>query len=528
MKHLGSKLQDLGKALMMPISVIAAAGIFLGLAAALQNPNITGQSFNQLEFVQLILGFIRKVAGSLFGNLPLFFAVAAAIGLAKAEKPTAAFAAIIGFISMHVGVNYSLLAQGLTPETTSVGYLVSQGMDKTAAMMFAAEFGNTLGIFSYHMSVLGGVIAGLVTVALHNRFYTIVLPTAVNFFGGRRFVPIITVVVLPLVGVAMSLIWPTIGAAIAKIGEFIGHSGSFGTFLFAATERLLIPTGLHHILNETVRFTPIGGIATANGESVVGALSIFNYALTHPGSIDNEIVKEATRFLAQGKIPVMMFALPGAALAMYHCAREEHKTRVKALVIAGALASFTTGITEPLEFSFIFISPLLFFFHAVMTGLSFALMHIFGVMIGNVQGGVIDLFVFGVLGGASTHWWFAVLVGACYFPIYYFFFRFVITRFNVATPGREDESVKTEMVGKASEQASRIIEGLGGSSNIELVDNCFTRLRVKVNDMSKVQDDFLKTTGASGVKRATDVDVQVIYGPQVESIANDVKKALAV
>nr|WP_086939462.1 PTS transporter subunit EIIC [Thaumasiovibrio occultus] len=528
MKQIGSKLQDLGKALMMPISVIAAAGIFLGLAAALQNPNITGQSFNQLEAVQLVLGFIRKVAGSLFGNLPLFFAVAAAIGLAKQEKPTAAFAAIIGFISMHVGVNYSLLSQGLTPQTTSVAYLVEQGMDKTAAMMFAAEFGNTLGIFSYHMSVLGGVIAGLVTVALHNRFHTIVLPTAINFFGGRRFVPIITVVVLPLVGVAMSLIWPTIGAAIAKIGEYIGQSGSFGTFLFAFAERLLIPTGLHHILNETVRFTPIGGIANVNGESVVGALSIFNHALANPDSIDSSIVKEATRFLAQGKIPVMMFALPGAALAMYHCARDEHKTRVKALVIAGALASFTTGITEPLEFSFIFVSPLLFIFHAVMTGMSFALMHLLGVMIGNVQGGVIDLFVFGVLGGTQTQWWFAVLVGACYFPIYYFVFCFVITRFNVTTPGREAESAKPEVVADASEQAARIIDGLGGADNIQLVDNCFTRLRVKVDDMSKIDEAVLKSTGASGVKRVSQVDLQVIYGPQVESIANDVKKALAI
>ena len=235
-----------------------------------------------------------------------------------------------------------------------------------------------------------------------------------------------------------------------------------------------------------------------------------------------------SRFLAQGKIPVMMFALPGAALAMYHCARDEHKTRVKALVIAGALASFTTGITEPLEFSFIFVSPLLFIFHAIMTGLSFALMHVLGVMIGNVQGGVIDLFIFGVLGGAQTQWWFAVLLGACYFPIYYFVFRTVITRFNVVTPGREKEETSSEAVGNASEQVTRIIEGLGGSSNIQLVDNCFTRLRVKVNDISKVKDDFLKTTGASGVKRASDVDVQVIYGPQVESIANDVKNALAI
>lgn len=528
MKQFGSKLQDLGKALMMPISVIAAAGIFLGLAAALQNPNITGQGFNQLEFVQLILGFIRKVSGSLFGNLPLFFAVAAAIGLAKQEKPTAAFAAIIGFIAMHVGINYSLTAQGLTPATTSVAHLVEQGMGKTEAMMFSAEFGYTLGIFSYHMSVLGGVLAGLVTVALHNRFYTIVLPTAINFFGGRRFVPIITVVVLPIIGVLMSLIWPTIGAAIANIGQFIGEAGSFGTFLFAATERLLIPTGLHHILNETVRFTPIGGIANVDGESIVGALSIFNYALAHPESMSNDVVKEATRFLAQGKIPVMMFALPGAALAMYHCAREEHKVRVKALVIAGALASFTTGITEPLEFSFIFVSPILFIFHAFMTGLSFALMHLFGVMIGNVQGGVIDLLVFGVLGGTATNWWLAVLVGACYFPIYYFVFRFIITRMNVKTPGREDETATSSQQVTASEQAEQIIAGLGGAQNIQLVDNCFTRLRVKVKDMDKIKDDSLKATGASGIKRASDEDVQVIYGPQVESIANDVKQALAI
>ncbi|WED23650.1 PTS transporter subunit EIIC [Vibrio sp. JC009] len=529
MKNFGSKLQDLGKALMMPISVIAAAGIFLGLAAALQNPNITGQGFNQLEIVQLVLGFIRKVSGSLFGNLPLFFAVAAAIGMAKDEKPTAAFAAIVGFIAMHVGVNYSLLAQGLTPATTSVDYLVSQGMDRTAAMMYAAEFGRTLGIFTYHMSVLGGVIAGLITAYLHNRFYTITLPTAINYFGGRRFVPIITVIVLPLVGVFLSFIWPTIGSAIASIGQFIGEAGSFGTFLFAFTERLLIPTGLHHILNETVRFTPIGGVATVDGESIVGALSIFNTWLADPASMSLDTVREASRFLAQGKIPVMMFALPGAALAMYHCARPEHKTRVKALVLAGALASFTTGITEPLEFSFIFVSPVLYVFHAVMTGLSFALAQIFGVIIGNVQGGVIDFLVFGVLGGSQTSWWYELLLGACYFPLYYFVFRTVILKMNVKTPGREDESqTVTVNVMPASEKAKEIIEGLGGSENIQLVDNCFTRLRVKVLDMNKIKDDSLLATGATGVKRATDVDVQVIYGPQVESIANDVKQALAV
>ncbi|WP_230460203.1 PTS transporter subunit EIIC [Sansalvadorimonas verongulae] len=519
---------------MMPISVIAAAGIFLGLAAAMQNPAIMGEAFVGLKSLQLVLGFIRNVAGSLFGNLPLFFAIAAAIGMAKDEKPTAAFAAVIGFISMHVGINYSLIAQGLTPETTSVAYLVAQGMDETAARMYSAEFGYTLGIFTYHMSVLGGVIAGLTTVYLHNRFHKIVLPTAINFFGGRRFVPIITVVVLPIIGVLLSMIWPAIGAAIVKVGQLIGEAGVMGTWLYAFAERLLIPTGLHHILNETVRFTPIGGVTTIDGESVVGALNIFNSALTHPGQVADSVVREATRFLAQGKIPTMMFSMPAAALAMYHCARPEHKERVKALMIAGALASFVTGITEPLEFSFIFVSPILFVFHAIMSGLSFALMQVFGVMIGNVQGGVIDLLVFGVLGGSATAWWYPVIVGLIFAPIYYFTFRFVINYLKVQTPGREvdtdtetSESLISSAHGKKEGVTAQIIEGLGGHQNIQLVDCCFTRLRVKLKDMSLVNDSVLKTTGANGIIKPDEQNIQVVYGPQVEKIANDVRVALA-
>lgn len=386
MKAFASKIHAFGKALMMPISVIAAAGIFLGVAAALQNPVITGDAFASLQIPQLIIGFIRKVAGALFANLPLFFAVASAIGLAKAEKPTAAFASVIGFIAMHVGISATLAARGLTAATTTAAALQQQGMDQTTAMMTSAEFIPMLGIFTYNMSVLGGVIAGLVTVMIHNRFYTTELPTAISFFGGRRFVPIVTVLVLPLVGVLLALIWPTIGAGIAWVGELIGESGQYGAFLYGTSERLLIPTGLHHILNETVRFTPIGGIATVDGQTIVGALNIFNTSLTHPGSVPDTTVQDATRFLAQGKIPVMMFGLPAAALAMYHCARPEHKQRVKALVLAGALTSFTTGITEPLEFCFIFVSPVLYLFHALLSGLSFMLMSLLHLMIGNVQG----------------------------------------------------------------------------------------------------------------------------------------------
>ncbi|CAH0146460.1 PTS system maltose-specific EIICB component [Erwinia aphidicola] len=528
MKEFASKIHAFGKALMMPISVIAAAGIFLGVAAALQNPAITGEAFASMQTPQLIIGFIRKVAGALFANLPLFFAVASAIGLAKAEKPTAAFAAVIGFIAMHVGVSATLAAKGLTAATTTPAALQQQGMDQTAAMMTSAEYIPMLGIFTYNMSVLGGVIAGLLTVAIHNRCYTTQLPTAISFFGGRRFVPIVTVLVLPLVGVLLALIWPTIGAGIAWVGELIGKSGQYGALLYGTSERLLIPTGLHHILNETVRFTPIGGIATVDGQTIVGALNIFNTSLTHPGSVADATVQEATRFLAQGKIPVMMFGLPAAALAIYHCARPEHKQRVKALVMAGALTSFTTGITEPLEFCFIFVSPVLYILHALLSGLSFMLMSLMHLMIGNIQGGAIDLVVFGILGGSKTAWWWSVVLGLIYVPIYYYGFKFIILRMRVETPGRESGQEPHQETVAADERTRVIISGLGGKANIEDVDCCFTRLRVRVKQMNEVVDQTLMSTGANGVNRVSDRDVQVIYGPQVEKIASEVKSALGV
>ena len=527
MKQLTSQIHAFGKALMMPISVIAAAGIFLGLAAAMQNPAITGDAFAQMQVPQLIIGFIRKVAGALFANLPVFFAVASAIGLAKAEKPTAAFAAVIGYITMNVGISATLAAKGLTAATTTPAALQQAGMDQTTAMMTSAEYIQMLGIFTYNMSVLGGVIAGLLTVLLHNRFYTQQLPTAISFFGGRRFVPIVTVVVLPLVGVLLALIWPTLGVGIAWVGEMIGKSGQYGAFLLGTAERILIPTGLHHILNETVRFTPIGGIAIVDGQTLVGALNIFNASLTHPGSVPDDALRNATQFLAQGKIPVMMFGLPAAALAIYHTARPEHKQRVKALMMAGALTSFTTGITEPLEFCFIFVSPVLYLLHALLTGLSFMLMSMLHLMIGNVQGGVIDLVVFGILGGSKTHWWWTLALGVVYAPLYYYAFRFIITRMGVETPGRESEDEKPQQVA-ADERTKVIISGLGGQANIEDVDCCFTRLRVRVKDMKEVVDQTLLTTGANGINRVSEHDIQVIYGPQVEKIANEVKSALGV
>lgn len=524
-------LQKLGKSLMMPISIIAAAGIFLGLGSVLQNPEIVGENFISFELVQNVIGFIRALAGALFGNLPILFAVAVAIGLAKKEKTTAAFSAVIGFILFHITLNYILGLDGLTAETTSIDYLVANGSSQLAATQVASKYELVLGIFTLRMNVFGGILTGLLVAALHNRFYNIELPMAISFFGGKRFVPIITTVVTPFLALLMYFVWPILGSGIEGIGNIIAQAGAIGTFLFGFLERLLVPTGLHHILNQLVRFTPIGGVAMIDGEQTVGALNIFNTLLAQD-SPDLNIMAEATRFLAQGKIPFMVFGLPAACYAMYKTSRDGEKKKVKGLLYAAALASFTTGITEPIEFAFIFVSPILYVFHAVMAGISFLLMDVFGVIIGNVQGGVIDLTVFGVFQGLDTRWFAAVIVGILYAFVYYFVFKTVILKQNVQTPGREaltdsDGNVegKDVVVKDDGDLGHTIVNALGGKENIKEIENCFTRLRLVLKDATVADEKALKATGAAGIVRIDDTHLQVIYGPQVEGIALKVKGA---
>lgn len=521
-------LQKLGKSLMMPISIIAAAGIFLGLASVLQNPTIVGEAFTSMEAVQNVIGFIRAIVSALFGNLPILFAASVAIGLAKAEKTTAAFSAIIGFILFHVTISYLLNLGGINAATMAIETLIQNGSSTLEATQTASLYESVLGIFTYRMNVFGGVLVGILVALIHNRFYKTELPMAISYFGGKRLVPIMTTICVPLLGIVMFYLWPILGKGIEGVGNIIAESGSFGVFLFGFIERLLVPTGLHHILNQLVRFTPIGGVAMIGEEQIVGALNIFNQLLTEVEP-NMDLMREATRFLAQGKIPFMVFGLPAACLAMYQTAKSGEKKRVKALLLAAAIASFTTGITEPIEFSFIFVSPLLFIFHALMSGLSFMLMSVLGVSIGNVQGGVIDLLVFGTLRGADTRWYFAVLVGLFYAVSYYFVFRWVILRRNVKTPGREDENDTIET--RAAETRSGddlggiILSALGGKENVQSIDNCFTRLRLVLSDTNIVDEKALKATGAAGVMRLDEKNIQVVYGPQVEGIALKVKAA---
>lgn len=332
-------LQKLGKSLMMPISVIAAAGIFLGLASVLQNPNIVGESFISITAVQNVIGFIRAIVGALFANLPILFAVSVAIGLAKEEKTTAAFSAIIGFILFHITISYILNLQGINSVTMSIEALIESGKSTLEATQTASLYETVLGIFTYRTNVFGGVIVGIVVAMVHNRFYRTELPMAISYFGGKRLVPIMVIIFIPLLGIVMAYVWPFLGRFIEQIGLFISEAGAIGVFLFGFIERLLVPTGLHHILNQLVRFTPIGGVAMIDGEQYVGALNIFNELLTQ-NEPNMTIMREATRFLAQGKIPFMVFGLPAACFAMFKTANPKEKKSCQSIITCSCCCKF--------------------------------------------------------------------------------------------------------------------------------------------------------------------------------------------
>ncbi|TDT51967.1 PTS transporter subunit EIIC [Fonticella tunisiensis] len=512
LKKLNNYFQRLGKAFMLPIALISFAGIFLGISAAFSNPNVIAKMpFLGNSTLQMIFQFTKAVTGALFGNLPVLFAISLAIGLAKDETAVAGFSGFVGYIILNVTINFVLTAtKTLAP----------------AAKMTELGQGMTLGIQTLQLGVFGGIIVGMVTGALHNRFYTIKLPDYIGFFGGTRFVPIVTTFVFSLLGLFVPVVWPPISAAIQGLGYAIANLGYFGTFLFGLLERLLIPFGLHHILNAMFRFTPVGGEMVIGGKTIAGALNIYYAQL---GAGVSSFSTEATRFLAQGKIPIMMFGLPGAALAMYRTAKPENKQRIKGVLMAGALASFVTGITEPLEFSFLFVAPVLYIIHSVLSGLSFMLNHVLGVAIGNTQGGVIDLVVFGML-QENTKWYITLAIGIIYAFVYYFVFKFVIEKMNLKTPGREEDVAFEDSVGLEADdldaKALEIIRLLGGKSNIESVNNCFTRLRVVVKDMSLVDEKGFAKTGAAGVIKPSKTDIQIIYGPSVSSIKVAVTKQL--
>lgn len=513
-------LQRVGRSFMFPIALLPVAGLLLGIGSSFSNQTTVAKFglewlLGEGTFLFGLLTIFSKVGGVIFDNLPLIFAMGVALGMAKKEKEIATLSAAIAFLVM----------------ITTISAL----LDITGAADTLAEgaVANVLGIPTLQMGVFGGIIVGLGVAALHNKFYKIELPQMLSFFGGTRFVPIISTLVFTLVGIVMYYLWPIIQSGIYSLGNLVTNAGYFGTLIYGYIERALIPFGLHHVFYLPFWQTGLGGTEIIDGVSVSGAQNIFFAELASPNTTKFSI--EAARFMA-GKFPFMMFGLPGAALAMYQCARPEKKKVVGSLLFSAALTSFLTGITEPLEFTFLFVAPVLYYgIHCVLAGLSFMLMHILDVAIGmTFSGGFIDFLLFGIMQGQSkTHWLYGVLVGIVYFFVYYFLFKFVIRKFNMKTPGREEENEETKLYTKADykekkgnyDQAQMILDGLGGKDNISDLDCCATRLRITVKDISKVTDATLKRSGASGVIKHGN-GVQVIYGPKVTVIKSQIEDIL--
>ena len=511
-------LQRVGRSFMLPIALLPVAGLLLGIGSSFTNETmLAAYGLNNVihpgTLIYTILDVMSQTGNAVFSNLALLFAMGVAIGMARKEKEVAALSGAVAYIIMNTAIQAMINA---------AGGVEAMPANSTTTM---------LGITTLQMGVFGGIVVGLGVAALHNKFYKIELPQVLAFFGGTRFVPIVSSIVYLVVGIAMFYIWPVVQSGIAALGALVLASGYAGTFIYGLLERALIPFGLHHVFYMPFWQTAVGGTAIIDGVTVTGAQNIFFAELASKTTTVFSV--SATRFMA-GKFPFMMFGLPGAALAMYQCAKPEKKKAAGGLLLSAALTAFLTGITEPLEFTFIFVALPMYAVHCVLAGLSFMLMHILNVGVGmTFSGGLIDLVLFGVMqGNDKTHWMWVVVVGAVYFVLYYIIFRFMISKFNYKTPGRDDaEEVKlyTRADVNARNAASGsvpagndpvsalIVEGLGGADNLSDVDCCATRLRCTVKDAALVKQDVLKASGASGVICKGN-GVQVVYGPKVAVI----------
>ncbi|MGD6993185.1 glucose-specific PTS transporter subunit IIBC [Sutcliffiella horikoshii] len=494
-------LQRIGKALMLPVALLPAAGILLAFGNAMQNPNLTSRlGFLEADSIVLLAQIMEQAGNIVFANLPLLFAVGVAIGLAGGDG-VAGLAAMIGYLIMNVTMS---VISGVTADQV--------GSDPALA--------NVLGIPTLQTGVFGGIIAGVLGAYMYNKFYNIEMPSYLGFFAGKRFVPIVTAASALVLGVVMNFIWPFAQEGLNTFSYFMTESNrTLAAFIFGVIERGLIPFGLHHIFYSPFWFE-FGSYTNAAGELVRGDQRIFM-----------EQVKDGAELTAgtfmTGKFPFMMFGLPAAALAIYHCARPENKKFVAGIMGSAALTSFLTGITEPLEFSFLFVAPVLFGIHAVFAGLSFMVMHILDVKIGmTFSGGVIDYILFGILPNA-TAWWLVIPVGLVFSVIYYFGFRFAIKKFNLMTPGREEKTEEAEAgTGSVDELPFGVLEALGGRENLTNLDACITRLRVSVKDVEQVDKERLKKLGAAGVMQI-DRNIQAIFGPRSETIKGQIQDILS-
>ena len=532
-----SVLQRVGRSFMLPIAILPVAGLLMGIGSSFTNATtietygLTG-ILGEGTILHALLLIMSKVGSTVFDNLPLIFAVGVAIGMAKKEKEVAALSAVIAYFVMNTAISAMLTISGQILENGEIADTVLSGTIASAC-----------GIQTLQMGVFGGVIVGLGVAALHNKFYRIQLPNALSFFGGTRFVPIISTIVYMFVGILMYFVWPVVQNGIYALGGLVTGSGYVGTLIFGLIKRALIPFGLHHVFYMPFWQTAVGGTMEVAGVLVQGGQNIFFAQLADSANVAH-FSSDATRFFS-GEFIFMIFGLPGAALAMYHCAKPEKKKAAGGLLLSASLACMATGITEPLEFSFLFVAPVLFVVQVILAGTAYMIAHMLNIAVGlTFSGGLLDLFLFGVLqGNEKTSWLLIIPVGIIYFLLYYFIFKFLILKFDFKTPGREDDETETKLYTKADVNARKennkeesvlgnsdsvseaIIRGLGGKKNISDIDCCATRLRCTVADDSLINDAILKATGASGVVHKGK-GVQIIYGPNVTVIKSNLEEYL--
>ena len=534
-------LQRVGRSFMLPIAVLPVAGLLLGIGSSFTNETTIATYglqgiLGNGTVLHALLMIMSKAGNVIFDNLPIIFAVGVAIGMAKAEKEVAALSAMISFFVMHASINAVLLLAG---KVLADGTIAPDVLEGTIA--------SVCGIQTLQMGVFGGILVGLGVAALHNRFYKIELPNALSFFGGSRFVPIISTITYVGIGILMYFIWPAVQNGIFALGGLVTGTGYFGTLIFGIIKRALIPFGLHHVFYMPFWQTAVGGTMMVDGNLIQGGQNIFFAQLA--SSDVTHFSADATRYFS-GEFIFMIFGLPGAALAMYRCAKAEKKKAAGGLLLSAALACMFTGITEPIEFSFLFVAPMLFAVQVILAGSAYMVAHILNIAVGlTFSGGLLDLVIFGVLqGNAKTSWLRIIPAGIVYFLLYYFLFSFLIKKFDLKTPGREDDDEETKLYTKADVNARRteakegescsqaesskdsrsaaIVMGMGGRNNITSVDCCATRLRCSITDSSLVDEKLLKSTGAVGVI-VKGQGIQIIYGPQVTVIKSELEAYLA-
>ena len=489
-------LQRVGKSLMLPVALLPAAGLLMGIGTLLQNPNIINNiPMLSGETFQLMANIMSSSGDIVFSNLPLIFAVGVAIGMSNGDG-VAALAAIVSFLIMNMTIGITARVDLLQVDTNPMYDMV-------------------LGIPTLQTGVFGGILIGMVSAIIYQKFYTIKLPEFLGFFSGKRFVPIVAAIAGVLIGIIMVVIWPPIqNFLLAFSRSMIGTNQTVSALIFGIVERALIPFGLHHIWYNPFWYQ-FGEYTNLAGQLVVGDQAIFFAQL-----------KEGVEFTAgtfmTGKFAFMMFGLPAAALAMYHEADSDKKKLVAGILFSGALTSFLTGITEPIEFMFLFVAPVLFGVHCIFAGLSFMIMQILNVKVGlTFSGGLIDFILFGVLPN-RTKWWWIIIVGIIFAAIYYIGFRYIIRKLDLKTPGREREESEIDIDITDGDLAYNVLDAFGGVKNIKYLDACITRVRVTVKNISLVNRSKLKSLGSADLMIIGD-NIQAIFGPKSDMLKEQMK-----